>query len=483
MEPQFQKLSGVTRTELLLEKLATSSFLSLWCWPRPFKVDGKELCDLLAIFEDRVLVFFDRESRTFETSEREQDLIWKRWKKEVIDKQITTASGAERYLASGRDIFIDEKRQTKLPLKLAGKSRVHKIIVAHGAKNACKSAAVENVSGSLAIAYGKAMDAPELPFFVRLEQNEPVHILDSENLEIVLGELDTFADFVAYLDEKEAAIARLNYLSYCGEEDLLAHYYSNFDDQQHRYRIDASAEANSIHIGEGFWQSFCASKPYAARKAANQQSYLWDNLIEKAASSALQKTLGGNTDAFSGQSAIHEMAKERRVSRRILSRGIAAAIDAFPKTDDPLVRHLSFSVSQDSDKGYVFLQFQGLSFKSYDEYREARRLLLEVACGAAKNKFPSLKKVVGIAVEPPAFNKSISEDFILLECAEWTVQQRKYYKDANSECKFFETGNAKAVKGRVQEFPNLRIRSPKIGPNAHCPCGSGKKYKKCHGRF
>lgn len=22
---------------------------------------------------------------------------------------------------------------------------------------------------------------------------------------------------------------------------------------------------------------------------------------------------------------------------------------------------------------------------------------------------------------------------------------------------------------------------PKVGPNAPCPCGSGKKYKKCHG--
>jgi len=25
-------------------------------------------------------------------------------------------------------------------------------------------------------------------------------------------------------------------------------------------------------------------------------------------------------------------------------------------------------------------------------------------------------------------------------------------------------------------------REPKVGRNAPCPCGSGKKYKKCHGR-
>jgi preprotein translocase subunit SecA len=38
------------------------------------------------------------------------------------------------------------------------------------------------------------------------------------------------------------------------------------------------------------------------------------------------------------------------------------------------------------------------------------------------------------------------------------------------------------------EEPNQRPKSPrkksagKIGRNQPCPCGSGKKYKKCHGR-
>ena len=26
------------------------------------------------------------------------------------------------------------------------------------------------------------------------------------------------------------------------------------------------------------------------------------------------------------------------------------------------------------------------------------------------------------------------------------------------------------------------VKGPKIYPNDPCPCGSGKKYKKCHGR-
>jgi preprotein translocase subunit SecA len=34
------------------------------------------------------------------------------------------------------------------------------------------------------------------------------------------------------------------------------------------------------------------------------------------------------------------------------------------------------------------------------------------------------------------------------------------------------TANGTATQRRVGE---------KVGPNAPCPCGSGKKYKKCHG--
>jgi hypothetical protein len=228
-------------------------------------------------------------------------------------------------------------------------------------------------------------------------------------------------------------------MSYCGEEDLLAHYLSNFDQTFKRYRIgSADPDFNWLHIAEGTWQGFCQSKPYLRRKEANQASYMWDRLIKKTAANALNGTLGGDANVFHGNSAIHEMAKERRLSRRILSAGITAAIKAFPLTRAPLVRHLCFGISQDSDKGYVFLQFQGLSFPTYDEYRQARQGILEIACGAAKNKFFDLRRVVGIAVEPPKFNETLSEDFVLLECAIWTKQERAHYDDLNAEFGFFQ---------------------------------------------
>jgi len=40
-----------------------------------------------------------------------------------------------------------------------------------------------------------------------------------------------------------------------------------------------------------------------------------------------------------------------------------------------------------------------------------------------------------------------------------------------------ETGNS-ASDGTVKKQP-VRNKDKKVGPNDPCPCGSGKKYKKC----
>ncbi|MBA0382251.1 hypothetical protein CEE62_01605 [Stenotrophomonas maltophilia] len=47
---------GVTATERLLAGFCERSLLKLWTYPNPFKDDGKELCDVLAVFGNHVLV-------------------------------------------------------------------------------------------------------------------------------------------------------------------------------------------------------------------------------------------------------------------------------------------------------------------------------------------------------------------------------------------------------------------------------------------
>ncbi|MBI5536483.1 MAG: SEC-C domain-containing protein [Deltaproteobacteria bacterium] len=33
--------------------------------------------------------------------------------------------------------------------------------------------------------------------------------------------------------------------------------------------------------------------------------------------------------------------------------------------------------------------------------------------------------------------------------------------------------------GRILHAHYAKMAAPKVGPNEKCPCGSGKKYKKC----
>lgn len=427
------KSTGTTPTETLLASLCERSFLKLWSYPNPFKDDGNELCDLLVVFENRVFIFFDREGGQLEDSEADPALRWERWKRKVIDAQVRSAHGAQRYIESGRSIFLDAIRTVPFPLNIDPTDlTVHKIVVAHGAKEACKAASDQNVYGSLAISYGKTGRADRsLPFMIHLDKTKPVHVFDSHNLSIILGELDTVSDLSAYLDAKIAAIRNFDGLLYCGEEDLLGHYLFNFDEATKTHFIGTKDRSiNAVLIGEGEWQDFIKLDLYQRKKSADRISYLWDELIQKTAQNALDGTLLGNADLLRGKSAIHEMAKEPRFMRRALADKMLEAMRNFPETPQPLMRNLSFMPSFYPDKGYVFLQLKAEDVAENEaEHRQVRQAMLEIACGAAKNKFPQLKTVIGIAIDAPKFVRRNSEDFILLDCENWTDADRQHFEE------------------------------------------------------
>jgi hypothetical protein len=451
------KSSGVTPTERLLADLCEKSFLKLWSYPNPFKEDRKEFCDLLAVFENHVFIFFDRESRQFDKLGKDPMVNWERWKRTAIDDQLRTAHGAEAYLRSGRGIFLDNALTVQFPVTIDREQMVvHKIVVAHGADRACKEFSDANVYGSLAISYGAVSDdLLSFPFMIGLEKDRPVHVLDSHNLPIIFEELDTFFDLSSYLDAKSEAIRRFDSLMYCGEEDLLAHYFLNFDEANNRHFIGTTREdVNSLWVGEGEWKDFSESKIYKDTKLANRNSYLWDDIIQRTCRNALDGTLLGNSTLLRGQSAIHEMAKEPRFCRRALSEAMISAIRNFPETSAPIVRNLSFMPSFYEGKAYVFLQLKVTNIRNYEnDYRPKRRALLEVACGAAKNKFNDLHTVIGIAIDAPKFADRNAEDFILMRCENWTDQHRAHYERANQGLNFFTSDELVGREVTVTEFP------------------------------
>ena len=505
---RIERSTGVNPSENLLVRLCEKTFLKLWSYPNPYtNKPGKEMCDLLAVFGDHVFIFFNREGHYFDGLEDDLDteewkIRWNRWKKKVVDKQIKSVYGAERYLKSGQDIFLDKNRTVSFPIKIdRSKMVVHKIIIAHGAEEACKQYSEENIAGSLGVSYGTSEIDFQLPFLINLDRENPIHVFDSYNLEIILSELDTVTDLTNYLEEKVDVIRRYN-LSYCGEEDLLAHYFFNYDETQKRYRIDIDqTDISHLAIAESTWSALRESEKYQARKSANEVSYFWDGLIQYTCQSALDDTLVGHS-IWLGKSAVQEMAKESRLSRRMLSKHMLDSVERFREVGSNSFRR--FMPLPDAKIGYVFLQIKrdnllghevdnhkdyfgsrGISFSSlppeFTHSRIHRIKLLEISCGVMRNRFDHLEKVVGIAWDTLEFppNSDDSADFILMDCIEWPDDLRAEYEAANRKLGFSAYGEVSMW--RAYEFPEVlpATRRRKTGRNEPCPCGSGKKFKKC----
>ena len=170
--------------------------------------------------------------------------------------------------------------------------------------------------------------------------------------------------------------------------------------------------------------------------------------------------------------------------RREFSKAMQRAINNFPDSAEMITRHISFMPSFYKTTGYVFLQIRYRGDDDYGtEYRSKRRSILTLACGVARNKFPHLSKIVGIAIDAPKFTKINSEDFVLLNCETWPDEQRQFYEEQNKGFKFFELSESQVRDKNRQQFSSAdkSEKRAKVGRNELCPCGSGKKYKKCHG--
>jgi hypothetical protein len=169
--------------------------------------------------------------------------------------------------------------------------------------------------------------------------------------------------------------------------------------------------------------------------------------------------------------------------RRVFVEHIQEAIRQFP-AEGRITRHMRFFKSYYENTGYVFLQLwipeemRG----GEAEYRSKRQEILRIACGAAKNRFPFLKAVVGIAIEPPRLTNPIGEDFLWMDCREWPEERRREIVEANGPFGFFETGSLRERKYSEFVSPERLTPPRKPGRNEPCPCGSGKKFKRCHWR-
>jgi len=495
------KAKGVTLSEKYLNSLCEKSFLSLWSYPGVFKDqkvrgkgDGKELCDMMVVFDDHVLIFSDKHCSFPDSGKMELD--WRRWYKRAIQSSADQAWGAERWLREHPDrVYLDRActQQFPLPIPSNESSRYHLIVVANGSEDRCKAKFCGG-TGSLMFnsSLGQQGNADKLsstPFTVGdLDPSRTfVHILTESTLDILLQTLDTISDFVSYLERKENLIRSKTQVFVPGEEDLLAYYLMHMN-ENNMHDFVFGRELSGIFLDEGFWKDFCSRPERKEQLRQDSISYIWDGLIERFAHHALNATqyYTNCTELSDTEIGLRFMAREPRFARRLIAKGLK---DLYTNTPEGMRRTRYYKPLSDNGPFYVFLSLPRPDFiPTYEQYREARLSFLEACCKVVKYKFPEALDIVGIASEPVRPNFGSSEDLVYLDARVWSDELNSEAARLHQDLGIFASATTHNV--HEQEYPDpvaAKIvgvrRPPKVGRNERCPCGSGKKYKKCHGRM
>lgn len=449
------------------------------------------MCDLLVVFENHIIIFSDKDCAY--PLRGDKDVNWRRWFRQAIEKSAKQVWGAERWIKeSPHRLFLDNACKQPFPITLPepATATFHRILVAHGISKPCMKAL--GGSGSLMIAphiigsmHTKSGSDGCQPFTIG--QIDPkkgyVHVFDDTSLDAVMQTLDTITDFVMYLTKKERLIQRGQLVCAAGEDDLLAYYLSDInDDGEHDFIVPHDVDA--LSIDESFWEGFVRNPRRIAQLEEDKVSYMWDMLIERFTEHILAGTQYYTTHADVKQSErlFRFFAREPRTRRRLLARSLVQLLETRPFS---MRRTRIIEPSRLGDPYYVFLLLPYLRGLSETQYRESRRLMLEACCKITKVVYPDAQDIIGIATETGSvFNENRSEDALYLNAQYWTDEQQIDAEGLQRDLQLL-THLSEPIRSIEQEYPIVPVKPiPQMKGrerNFPCPCGSGKKFKKCCG--
>lgn len=459
----IHRADGITRTERYLKSLCDHTFLSLWSYPGVYRDQGgenaglgKEISDLMVVFDEHIILFSDKDCAFPDTGDLELD--WSRWFRRAIWRSAEQIWGAERWIREHPDrLFLDRACTKPFPIALPGPATAtfHRIVVAHNASKRCQ--AELGGSGSLMIfpeivgkAHFSGLEDGGRPFAIGQLSPERgfVHVLGDVSLEVVLGTLDTITDLVAYWSKKESFVCTGRLIAAAGEEDLLAFYLKNLnEDGEHDFIIPPDVQW--VVINEGLWEEFIRSLERQAQLRADEISYSWDALIETFAQHILEDTQYYTTDSEVAHSEciIRFMAREPRTRRRLLAEALLDLIRSTPG----LVKAARVMLpSRKGDPFYVFLLLPLLAGIPYAEYREARRRLLEAYCFVTRLRFPEAQDIVGIATETGR-DTHRSEDAVYYDARQWNDRDEAEARSLQQDLGLLT--QVTKFEGTVKEYP------------------------------
>ena len=444
LRPPVIKAEGVTPSERYLAKLAEKSFLNLWSYPSPFRDqqqratgDGKEICDLLVVCSPYIIIFSEK---TVSWPSGPLQVAWSRWAKRAIRDAAKQAKGAERWITEFPErIFLDRACNEPFPISLPSPQDriVHRVVVASGAAESCKEH-IPGGSGSLIIkpdikgqAHWSSNYRQLVPFAIG--DIDPsgsfVHVLNERSLDIIMKELDTIRDFVDYLDKKTRFIRSGRLLQANGEENLLAYYAIRINAEGDHDFVNTGA---SLKIDNSHYTRYTNDPRYVAKKKADQVSYLWDALIRKFTTHMLDGTsvtLGGYKFKLEkNELGVRYMALERRILRRSHAEAVKGALERGTTKDMFFRMMISPENAKENQTAFFVLTYRYKIFSDealdYEQYRIGRTNAAQIYAHGILERYPHLKRVIGIALEPPGQPHGVSEDMIYAEQVTWTKEER-----------------------------------------------------------
>lgn len=369
LHPQISKdyfhLKG-REAEQLVQDLALKTFLIDWCYLNPRLPDGKELCDLLVMFDNIAIIWGVKDLKLDETG---------KYKKSEIEKNLRQISGARRQLFELKTkIELENPRRGKELFDPATISEIYLISVLMG-------------------------EEQDLFRFIERVKNYTVHVFTQGFTGIILDELDTISDFCEYLHDKEDFINKQSQKIsiYGGEEELLTYYLMNNRSFERLRKF-----TNILFLEGGSWKHFQKKPEYKAKKLQDEISYIWDNIINTI-----------HTGGSEYEEVARELARPNRFERRMLSK---AFFNAHVKAQN---RTGWFSRRLPSER--VTYCFAFLDDKYPMEYRKS---LLRTICWIARGKFQNNRKVIGIATEKTIMPEC-SYDIFLIDKTNWTDEDQK----------------------------------------------------------
>lgn len=383
-------LKGKNAEDFVYE-LAKKSFLTDWCYRNPVIPNGKELCDMLVVYDDVAIIWQIKDLKVEDGKYKESEFIQN-------TNQILTARN--RLFGLKLPIELDNPRRGKENFNPNDIKRIH-LISAVLVDDSLFFPLVEEVKGQI------------------------VHTFNREFTEIALTELDTIKDFIGYLEERESLIkSNLKIMLFGGERELLAYYLMN--DRS----FNNLKEHSLAIIDEGLWKELHKKQEYIAKKTEDQISYLWDSMIDRAHEG------GGNYEKIA-----RELARPNRFERRYLSKAFAEA--QIKAHHEKYSNHLRRLVKAENTT-YCF------GFLDEKERRESRQNMIQTLCFVARGTIKENKKVIGIATEMK-IKPSCSYDFCFLELPAWTKEEDKQMKEIQEKTGVFLNPELKFV--HEDEYP------------------------------